>query len=265
MGRSRKKYEYEQEKRKGKSIRPIDLSLISEPPEEHIKNISLIPQNKNQEHFIASIYSHEVCAAIGPAGVGKTYCAAGVVSQLFIHNQIDGIILTRANVKVGNSIGLLPGTIEEKMTPLLLPILDALKRHLGDGKYHYMLNKKQIEMLPFEYVRGRSFLNKAVIIDESQNLTPEDVIAIITRYESGKIIFLGDPVQNDLKGECGLVWLSEFSKRHKLKMPITLFSTNDIVRSEFVRNFIKVLYKEKNIPSKFSVNKEKSKLAAVLL
>lgn len=218
-------------------------------PNTYKKPIKVIlnPKGENQGNFIGAIRTSEVSAAIGPAGVGKTYCAAGVVAQLFLENIIDGIILSRANVVVGESRGLLPGTEEEKMAPLLMPIIDALTRHLGNEKVDYMRAKKEIQLLSFEYMRGRSFYNKAVIIDEAQNLTVDDVITIVTRYESGRIILLGDPFQNDLDGECGLTWLEAFAERNNIKIDITVFGTNDIVRSNFVKKFIEALYRERGI------------------
>lgn len=199
----------------------------------------------NQKKLIQNIKTFEVSAAMGPAGVGKTFCTALVAAQMISSGDIEGLILTRANVTVGNTVGFLPGTAEEKMTPLLKPVLDCLERHLTKGKVKYMLDKNQIELLPFEYVRGRSFSNKFVIIDEAQNLTIDDVVAIVTRYESGRIVLLGDPFQNDLNDtECGLVWLERFANKHKLNMPVTLFSVDDIVRSNFVKSFISALYKD---------------------
>lgn len=216
------------------------------------RKIVLHPQTVNQKHFINAMKDSEVCAAIGPAGVGKTYCAAGVAAQMLMADMVDGFILTRANVVRGATVGFLPGTKDDKMTPLLMPIIDALKRHLGEGKVNYMIDKGQIEMLPFEYVRGRSFINKFVIIDEAQNLTTEDAIAIVTRYETGRIVLLGDPFQNDLKVDCGLVWLHDFAKRNDFDMPITLFQVPDIVRSGFVRKFIELLYREYDLSGTYS-------------
>lgn len=163
---------------------------------------------------------------------------------MFVNEFVDGIVLTRANITVGRTVGFLPGSANDKMEPLLMPMLDALKRHLTSGKVKYMIDKQQIEMLPFEYVRGRSFIDKVVIVDEAQNLTPEDMIAIVTRYESGRIVLLGDPFQNDLKGDCGLNWLDSFNRRNDMAMPITIFGIDDIVRSSFVKKFITLLYAE---------------------
>lgn len=207
--------------------------------------VDLKPKTITQDIAIKSIRSSEVSALIGPAGVGKTFITAGLAAEAFLEKGVDKIILTRANVGVGKTLGALPGTIEEKMNPLLRPVLDALERHLTPGRVKYMLNKQQIEMMPFEYVRGRSFRDEFVIIDEAQNLSEEDMIAIVTRYESGRVVLLGDPVQNDLKTENGLVWLSNFCSRNKIEIPIIHFSLGDIVRSKFVKDFLIALYHEK--------------------
>lgn len=209
--------------------------------------VQLEAQSRNQARFIEAVKKHEVCAAMGPAGVGKTYVATGMAADYFVRNLVDGLILTRVNVPASRTIGYLKGTAEEKMEPLLLPIIECLKRHLNPGKVKYMFEANQIEMLPFEYVRGRSFLNKFVIIDEAQNMTEDDLIAVITRYESGRVVLLGDPFQNDLKTRPGLHWLADFCQRHGLNMPITQFTIEDIVRSSFVKEFLACLYKDREL------------------
>jgi phosphate starvation-inducible PhoH-like protein len=201
--------------------------------------VDFVPKTEKQEAFVKNIKNSEISVGLGSAGVGKTYCVAAVAAQMLIDHKVDKIILTRANVTVGKTIGALPGTIEEKMTPLLMPILTALKRHLGEGAYQYYINKKMIEMVPAEYIRGLSFLDSFVIIDEAQNLTQEETKALITRYESGRVVLLGDPNQHDLKGtESGLVWLEAFVKRHKIGIPTTKFEIADVVRSELVKKFL---------------------------
>lgn len=218
-------------------------------PEKFRKNIDLKPKTDAQREFVKGIRDSEVSVGIGPAGVGKTFCAATLAAQMIINNELDRIVLTRANVTLGKTIGMLPGTIEEKMTPLLLPILNVLKRQLGEPLYEYMMRKKKIEMLPIEYVRGLSFIDTFVIIDEAQNLEQDEVTAIVTRYESGKVVFLGDPTQHDLPGEPGIAWLEKFAKKHDLGMPVTRFGLEDVVRSSFVKSFLYALADEK-APSK---------------
>lgn len=210
------------------------------------KSIHFNPKTESQRQFVEGIRECEVSVGIGPAGVGKTFCAATIAAQMMLNHDIDKIVLTRANVTVGKTIGMLPGTLEEKMTPLLLPILTVLRRQLGDAVYEYAMRKKKIEMLPLEYVRGMSFMDTFVIVDEAQNMTPDEVKALCTRYESGRIVLLGDPTQHDLKGvEPGIQWLEGFSGRHDIDIPVTRFEFRDVVRSDFVKNFLIALHMDR--------------------
>lgn len=219
------------------------------------KQIDFNPKTETQSELVDSIRKNEITVAIGPAGVGKTFCVATIAAQMLINKEIDKIVLTRANVTVGQTIGMLPGTVEEKMTPLLMPILSVLKRQLGEGMYEYCLRKQKIVMLPAEYIRGLSFIDSFVIIDESQNLTPNEVKAVVTRYESGKIVLLGDPDQHDLRDEePGIQWLGKFVKRHKLNIPCIKFGLDDIVRHEMVKKFLVALSKDKTRRSSAILN-----------
>lgn len=213
------------------------------------------PKTENQEKLIKAIEQNEIVIVSGPAGVGKTFIVGGLASKFLNLGDVSKIVLTRANVGVGKSIGLLPGTVEEKMSPLLMPILSVLRGRMGDGAYAYNLAKKKIEMQPLEFVRGMSFADTFLIIDEAQNLTKEDAQALVTRFESGRIIFLGDPFQNDLKTENGLDWLINFSEKHDLGYPSIEFELEDIVRSELVKKFLFALYSEKGIKPKVPASK----------
>lgn len=208
------------------------------------KRIAFSPSTEKQEQMVDAVENNPVSVVIGPAGVGKTFVAASLAAQYLYRREVDEIILTRANVTVGESIGMLPGTVEEKMAPLLAPILQALERQMGKQDYEYCLAKGKIKMLPFEYVRGRSF-NAFVIVDEAQNLTPKDVQALCTRYETGRVMLLGDPFQHDLVNvEPGINWLKEFVFRSGLDIPIIECGISDVVRSGFVRKFLEALYRD---------------------
>ncbi|ACV50100.1 phoH-like protein [Delftia phage PhiW-14] len=225
--------------------------------EDHVRTATskrevFTPKTPRQTRLFQSILNNEISVGEGPAGVGKTFTVAAAMAKLLKDGQIHEIVITRANVTVGESIGMLPGTIEEKMAPLLAPILDALKRVLGAGEYEYMLRRGRIKMLPFEYVRGRSFKDTGVIVDEAQNLSRNEVVAICTRYESGRLVILGDPFQNDINSSVvqfgldpeptGLEWLSAFNDRNDLGIGVTKFELEDVVRSGFVKRFLTALY-----------------------
>lgn len=207
-------------------------------------NFHIQPKTVKQEQFIKAINLSEIIIAEAPAGCGKTYIAGGMSAKFLAEGLVDKIILTRANVHVGKSLGMLPGTVNEKMEPLLAPILSVLKERMGDGAYAYNLSKKKIEIQALEYIRGNSFKDSFIIIDEAQNLTIPEVQALVTRYESGRILFIGDNFQTDIKGQNGLDWLECFSDRHGLNYPVIKFGLNDIVRSDLVKKFLTALYSE---------------------
>jgi phosphate starvation-inducible PhoH-like protein len=167
-----------------------------------------------------------------------------MAAKFLAEGSVDKIILTRANVHVGKSLGMLPGSVTDKMEPLLAPILAVLRERMGDGLYGYNLAKQKIVMQPIEYIRGNSFRDTFLIIDEAQNLTVEEVQALVTRYESGRILFLGDNFQTDIKGLNGLDWLEKFSNRHELNYPVIKFGLEHIVRSSLVKEFLTALYSE---------------------
>lgn len=208
-------------------------------------NFHLQPKNKKQESLIEAINHSEIVIAEAPAGCGKTYISGGMAAKFLAEGAVDKIILTRANVHVGKSLGMLPGTVEEKMAPLLAPILTVLRERMGDGAYSYNLAKRKIEIQALEYIRGNSFKDCFIIIDEAQNLTISEVQALITRYESGRILFIGDNFQTDIKGQNGLDWLEKFAERHELQYPVIKFGLEDIVRSSLVKKFLTALYSEK--------------------
>jgi phosphate starvation-inducible PhoH-like protein len=210
------------------------------------RNFHIQPKNEKQEQMIQAINDNEIVIAEAPAGCGKTYISGSLASKFLAEGAVDKIILTRANVHVGKSLGMLPGSVTDKMEPLLAPILAVLRERMGDGLYSYNLAKQKIVMQPIEYIRGNSFRDTFLIIDEAQNLTVEEVQALVTRYESGRILFLGDNFQTDVKGLNGLDWLEKFANRNNLNYPVIKFGLEHIVRSSLVKDFLTALYKEMN-------------------
>lgn len=225
--------------------RGINLEQDVAKPAPKVRNFHLQPKNENQDKMIKAINHSEIIIAEAPAGCGKTFISGGMATKFLCEGLVDKIILTRANVHVGKSLGMLPGTVNEKMEPLLAPILSVLRTNMGDGLYAYNLSKKKIEIQALEYIRGNSFKDCFIIIDEAQNLTIAEVQALVTRYESGRILFIGDTFQTDIKGENGLAWLEKFSARHGLNYPVIKFGLDDIVRSDLVKKFLIALYSEK--------------------
>ena len=228
-------------------------SRYAEKNQERDENIvslykfNVLPKNDKQDRLIRSIREYPITVTMGCAGTGKTYCSAGTVAQLFQSsaNGYDKVVLTRANVPTGKTLGHFPGTIEEKMEPWLMPMLEVLKKAFGKGKYEYMLNKGQIEIQPIETIRGRSYENALVLVDEAQNLCMDELKAITTRIgENTKLVLMGDPAQSDVNNGRDLVEFCYKVKKAGIDMPVVEFGVNDIVRSDIVADLVKMFIEE---------------------
>ncbi len=223
----------------------MSKKLRGTPAQQVKPTLHIEPKTDNQVKLIKALKHSDIVIASGPAGCGKTYVSAAMAAKAYSENSIDKIILSRANVPTGRTLGHFPGTVEDKLTPWLTPALDVLKKFLGDGLYTYCLAKKVVQLQPLETIRGRSFEKAFIIIDESQNLTTDEAISIITRLGEGStLVMLGDPFQTDIKGQNGLVWFEEFSAKYKLDVPTIHFTVEDVVRSETVKRILKALYTE---------------------
>jgi len=203
------------------------------------------PKNPTQQYLLECIENTSITVAIGPAGTGKTYCTGMKVSQLFLKGQYDKIILSRANVSVGRTLGFFPGSVEEKMKPWLMPMTDVLKQGLGHGRFEYMEQKEMIEVQPIETIRGRSYNNSLVMVDEAQNLSIEEIKAITTRLgENSKLILSGDPAQSDVAKGNNLLYFSQMCSKYDIDIPVVRFTVKDIVRSDIVARLVKMFDRE---------------------
>jgi len=212
----------------------------------HRIGFHVIPKNDKQDKLIRSIKVYPITVTIGCAGTGKTYCSAGTAASLFMQGKYKKIVLTRANVPTGKSLGYFPGTIQEKMTPWLLPMLEVFEQAFGKEKYKYMINKGEIEIQPIETIRGRSYKDALVLVDESQNLSLDELKAISTRLgENSKLILMGDPAQSDVKDGKDLLKFCSLIKKCGIQLPVVEFSVDDIVRSDIVAELVRMFIKEK--------------------
>jgi phosphate starvation-inducible PhoH-like protein len=211
-------------------------------------SFSVLPKNEKQDLLIQSIKNFPLTVTMGCAGTGKTYCSAGTIAQLFTtsRNGYDKIVLTRANVPTGKSLGHFPGTIAEKMTPWLLPMLEVLQKSFGKGKFDFMLSKGQIDIQPIETIRGRSYENALVLVDEAQNLCMDELKAITTRIgENTKLVLMGDPAQSDVKNGEDLVEFCRKVSSSGIDLPIIEFGVDDIVRSDIVADLVRLFIEER--------------------
>ncbi len=182
---------------------------------------------------------------LGPAGTGKTYVTATMASTLYITKRIDRIVITRPHVAVGKDLGYLPGTLEEKTYPWALPVLDVLEKHLSKGVVDTAIKNGNIEMAPLALMRGRSFDDAFLIVDETQNITTAELKMLLTRVgENSTIVLNGDVQQSDLKAGDGLSKIIHLAKKHMLDVPVVEFGVDDIVRSDICAEWVKVFMKE---------------------
>jgi phosphate starvation-inducible PhoH-like protein len=165
----------------------------------------LVAKTENQQEYIRSIIDNDIIFCTGPSGTGKSFIAAGIAAEHLIKDKIETIIVTRPLVCTGKDIGSLPGELNEKIKPYLQPMEENLKYFLGRDKFGLYYNTRRIRFEPLETMRGSTFHNSYMILDEAQNCTLEQIKMFITRMgESSKVMINGDTKQTDLYNTNGL-------------------------------------------------------------
>jgi len=209
--------------------------------------IHIQPKTYNQELLLKAIRESQMVVAIGPAGTGKTYISVNSAANLLAMGAVKSIVLTRPNLSTGRSLGFFPGTIQEKMEPWLAPMLSVLKQRLGEGEYKSKLGAGTISIQPLETIRGASFEDTIILVDEAQNLTYEEIKAISTRLgEGSRMIFMGDPAQRDTR-DSGIVEFKRIITKHGLPIPVIEFQLDDIVRSDLVGKLVRAFMIEEGV------------------
>ena len=165
---------------------------------------------KHQHDLIQSICTKEMTIVTGAAGTGKTFIPAAYAAYYYHIGAVEQIVLTRPTVPVGKGVGFLPGTLEEKLEPWAYPIVSVLEKFLSKGEVECMVKNGKFTIVPFDVIRGRTFDNAFVILDEAQNTLRSEISAFVTRIGQGsKTVINGDTNQIDLKTheESGLEYL----------------------------------------------------------
>ena len=205
---------------------------------------TLRPMNAKQAESLDAMKADEQVFVTGSSGTGQTYMAAAYAAELYQRGDVDKIIITRPNVSCGRDLGYLPGTMEEKYAPWAAPVVDVLRECLGHGKVQTDMKTTahkpaRIEVSPLSMMRGRSFHDAFVIMDEAQNTTPEEMLMFLTRLGSGtKAIINGDIRQKDLRGDSGLAYALARIHSGAVNVPHIEFGPDDIVRGGLVREWL---------------------------
>ena len=200
----------------------------------------VMPRSLRQLEYLKSMRSHEVVFGIGPAGTGKTYLAMAMAVSMFLKGEVSRIILTRPARESGEKLGFLPGTLEDKVSPYLRPLYDALYEMMNVEEAQNLISRNIIEVAPLAFMRGRTLSNSFIILDEAQNTTTEQMLMFLTRMGFGsRCVITGDPTQSDLnKNEPSGLNRALKSLRNLPELGFVFFNTGDVVRHALLEKII---------------------------
>ena len=206
--------------------------------------------NDVQREFLSALKKYPVVVFNAPAGVGKSHLTMSEVTDWLKKGVTDRIVISRPAIPMGRSIGLVPGTTEEKFSLYILPLLDVIWKRYGKNWYDTCVANGTIKLIPPEYARGLS-IDCTFVLDECQGFHPDELYTMLTRLEDGgKLIMIGDPNQSDIKGQNGINWLCDFVETHpELQEYVKVIhaTSDDIVRSGLCKALVKAKEKERNI------------------
>lgn len=220
------------QKHTGKKISSISI----------IENKSIKVKNINQFKYMDLIQNSTITFGIGPAGTGKTFLAVASAVKMYSDQKIKKIVLTRPAVEAGERLGYLPGDLSQKIDPYLVPLFDSLEYFFGNENLAYLIEKRNIEIVPLAYMRGRTLNNACIILDEAQNATTSQIKMFLTRLgENSKIIITGDESQIDLysKDNSGLMKTRKILSKID-EIAVMEFQNTDIVRNPIVSKILEI-------------------------
>lgn len=199
------------------------------------------PWNAKQAEYIRLIAENQITIAIGPAGTAKTAIPAYLACEKLLSHLITKVVISRPIVESGNGIGYLKGTMLEKCMPYMMPLFEEFVKWMGKNKVDELIADGTIEICPPEFMRGRTYNQAMIIVDEAQNLTIEQIRLVLSRLgRNSKMIINGDPDQTDLP-ECDAGALL-FSYKQLISMQdigCIQFNAGDIVRNPLIGPIIK--------------------------
>lgn len=190
---------------------------MKEPNRERKQEIKYnVTLNDEQKEVKRLILDNQIVVITGKAGCGKSLVSAQCALDFLFKKQCDQILVTRATIEVGNSLGFLPGGLNEKFDPYLEAFKENLMKCYDKVKVEQMISDKKVLALPVQFIRGKT-IDDVLIVEEAQNLTKSQMLAILTRLgKTGKMIINGDNEQKDIKDDYnGLSYVIEMSKKIK--------------------------------------------------
>lgn len=206
------------------------------------------PRTVNQRRLVEMVEQNDLVFAVGPAGTGKTYTAVALAVKALKSKEVRKIILTRPAVEAGENLGFLPGDLNEKLSPYLQPLFDALRDMIPADKLRQYQESGIIQIAPLAYMRGRTLDSAFVILDEAQNATQNQMKMFLTRMgKSAKFVVTGDVTQIDLprNQHSGLPQAVKLLDKVK-GIGFVHFNEKDVVRHELVRKILSAYAKIEN-------------------
>jgi phosphate starvation-inducible PhoH-like protein len=219
---------------------PLGEEIDNNRDKSYLKTVK--PRSEGQKELMQAIDNKSLTLALGPAGTGKTYLAVAKAVEALEKGQVERIILSRPAMEAGESLGYLPGALEDKMAPYLRPLFDALGDRLGGKKVRQYMDDGTIEIAPVGFMRGRTLNNAFVVIDEAQNCTYQQLKMLLSRLGwHSTMVVTGDPAQSDLLD--GMSGLYDIAKKLEVNGNIgsVYLKQNDIVRHPLVAEMLDVL------------------------
>jgi phosphate starvation-inducible PhoH-like protein len=202
---------------------------------------TVVPYTHVQANYIRAMYDNDLVFALGPAGTGKTYIAVAMAVYMFLNKKVERIILSRPAVEAGEKLGFLPGDMKEKLDPYMRPLYDALFDMMPADRVNEAILNGEIELAPLAFMRGRTFSNAFVILDEAQNTTRTQMKMFLTRMgERSRMVITGDHTQIDLPKDIKSGLTDCIPKVESIPgIEVVRFSDGDVVRHPLAAKIIK--------------------------